>query len=702
MATGWTGKLLRVDLTAGTVKSDSSEAYKDYLGGIGFGYKIVAEEIEDLQKTGAFDPENVLVFAPGPLSGTAAPGNSVTTVTGLCPINPYHSVAHDKMEGNFGAALKLSGYDAVVITGESPAPVWLKIDGEDVSLENAQYIWGTGTKNATAQIAAVLGADATVASIGIAGEHLISIASIVNSVCHSVDSFGAVMGKKKLKAIGVRSRGGVALADAGAHMETCDLILKEMIGAAGGAVVPATSQSFSDYANADSRWTARPDLFWGAALPDPIETGECPPGDVKRIGYRSMESVYDLGPYAERFTVRMGGCFSCPINCISNLKVPALEDYGLQPYVCGLPRHFRQGKEMMPTGTAGDNGDFFASLVSTSLADDYGIGTLGGALSGCFTYAYHEGILKRVLSDAEYQTFLWDKLDAKDPVFLREVYRKIAFNEGEFARIGDGVYAVASRWGFGDKFWNSPAIATWSKLGFTGEGILQGGAQAAAIFHTMHNMMPGRSPIQNLLASGLPYDKQEAALESINAVGAVGALDKGDTVTARNHTKIRLARWALIRGALLQSLTLCDQIWPMLLSPAKDRDYKGDSALEATLLSGATGQKYTEDDLELIGERIVTMARAITTLSMGSKDMAIDHDTLSEWVYTVDEQNPTAPRLDRDDMKAAFAAFYKIMGWDESTGIPTKDTLERLGLGDIAKRLETSTGDAAANAPVNG
>ena len=131
---GWTGKVLRVDLSTGrSWTEDTIERYKDYLGGTGIGYKVLWDEVQP--GTGPHDPENRLIFAAGPLAGTGVPCSGRTAVTTLWPTCwPKPLVASGNMGGLFAAKLKYAGYDALIIHGRADHPVWLSIVDQRVEI----------------------------------------------------------------------------------------------------------------------------------------------------------------------------------------------------------------------------------------------------------------------------------------------------------------------------------------------------------------------------------------------------------------------------------------------------------------------------------------------------------------------------------------------------------------------------------------
>lgn len=305
MINGWTGNILRINLTTGAISRESSSQYKSLIGGMGFGYKIMYEEVAPGVKP--FDEENKVVFAVGPLTGSGAPCSSRVNITSLSTFTRGNLVVDAHMGGFFAAWMKFAGYDALIIEGQADNPVWIHIDDDQVSIEDASFLWGKGTRQTTEELCAQTSPEACVAAIGPAGENLVPLSGLINSRNHSGGAgIGAVLGAKKLKAIVVEGSRGVNVADRKALKELNDYMMTQLIGANNNHVVPSTPQSWAEYSHPGSRWTARKGLYWGAAEGGPIETGEIPPGNANTVGFRTMKSTFDLGPEAEQYTVKMG------------------------------------------------------------------------------------------------------------------------------------------------------------------------------------------------------------------------------------------------------------------------------------------------------------------------------------------------------------------------------------------------------------
>jgi aldehyde:ferredoxin oxidoreductase len=690
---GWAGKILRVNLTNGDIKTVDTMKYKDYVGSMGIGQKVMFDEVP--AGTHPYDTANKIIIGAGPLSGSGVPCSSRTHITSLLPSNPYHAVSGSHMGGHFAAMLKYAGWDAIIIEGTSPKPVWLRIEDDRVTIEDASFVWGTGINNTTAQIAGVFGKEASIAAIGQAGENLVNLSVIMNSMSHSAGGHGAVFGSKRLKAIAVRGTGSVKVAGKREELlKLYDDMLKDIIGANNQHVVPRTPQPWAEYYDSGSRWTAKEGLYWGAAQP-PIETGVCAPGDIGKIGFRTMKASMDLGAVGAKYTVRMGGCQSCPIRCHSYVNYPNLEKYGMTPYAGNTCLGFSSPNAMMIKGVADqfEPGDaaMVGKLVGSKLADDYGVWCNYSAMAYDFKYAYNKGIIKKVLPKEEYDSIQWDLLEKKDPRFLIDLYRRIALKIGELSHLGDGTYWLAKRWNFGPDYYTDPQYNAWSKLGFPKHHSSEAGGQVGTLVSTMMNRDGQNHTHMNFIGSGLPIN----VLKEIAAKvwGSGDAIDEEQNYTPMNVYKAKFAKWSCVKLMLHNSLTLCNWMWPMTTSPKKERNYMGDTALEAKFMSIVTGENYTEQSLDLAGERIFTLHRASTVKYMKTVDMRNQHDSLwGEWVFDRDPDKkaftPGTIKMDRDDMQLALTMFYKELGWDEKTGAPTRATLERLGMKDVADQLQ--------------
>ena len=175
-----------------------------------------------------------------------------------------------------------------------------------------------------------------------------------------------------------------------------------------------------------------------------------------------------------------------------------------------------------------------------------------------------------------------------------------------------------------------------------------------------------------------------------------GATDAPKAYTPINEAKVRLAKWCFNQKQWSDMATLCDWVWPMTLSSSPARGYKGDIEVDSKFLTAVTGEEWSQDDLLFAAERVGQMLRAITAISFklheGVDNLRTTHDVISDWVFDKEPEfkafEQGATKMDRDDMNKAFDMFYAEMGWDVATGIPTRATLEKFGLKDMADKME--------------
>ena len=173
------GKLLRVNLSNSTISEEEipEEKMKMFLGARGLGSKYLADEVApDIDP---LSPDNKLIFAPGPLSGTTAPTGGRYNVITKGPLTG--TIAASNSGGFFGAELKFAGYDMVIVEGKAEKPVYLSIRDDEVKIEDASDLWGKDTHTTTDMLLEKFGDKrAKVACIGPAGEKLVKFAAIIN------------------------------------------------------------------------------------------------------------------------------------------------------------------------------------------------------------------------------------------------------------------------------------------------------------------------------------------------------------------------------------------------------------------------------------------------------------------------------------------------------------------------------------------
>ena len=211
---GYAGNMVYADLAAGkvTIKPTPPELKKQYLGGRGFGIRLLTDAVDP--KTDPLSAKNIVVFASGPLTGTGIPLGSRYEVSTLSPLTGTATSANSG--GVFGWKMKKAGFDAVVVTGKAKKPVYLLLDNGKAEIRDATHLWGKTTGQTTDAIQSEFKDDKVrVSCIGPAGEKLVLFACIINEKTRAAGrgGVGAVMGSKNLKAIAARGDLPIKAAD---------------------------------------------------------------------------------------------------------------------------------------------------------------------------------------------------------------------------------------------------------------------------------------------------------------------------------------------------------------------------------------------------------------------------------------------------------------------------------------------------------
>ena len=213
---GYGGRILFVDCTTGASRLEplAESTTRALLGGNGLAARI----LYDLVPAGvdAFDPANAIVFAVGPVTDTTVPGNSRACVAAKSPLTGLFF--DSTFGGRFPATLKRTGFDAVVLTGQAPAPCYVVVDEQGAALKPAAVVWGRSTRDTVTALVGIEGADADAIAIGQAGERRVRFAAMAHywknrEGVSGRGGLGAVLGSKHVKAVVVRGARKTGVAD---------------------------------------------------------------------------------------------------------------------------------------------------------------------------------------------------------------------------------------------------------------------------------------------------------------------------------------------------------------------------------------------------------------------------------------------------------------------------------------------------------
>lgn len=234
---GYFGKMLEVNLTTGKIEKTRipDNDIQNFLGGRGLGAKILYDRLKP--GTDPMSPDNILMFMTGPFVGYPIPSSSRTCVVTKSPrTSPVEkkyqnssTLSYSNMGGFFGPEVKYAGYDGLLVTGKSDKPVYILIEDENVSIEDASEYWGMGTDEFDKIFHSRLGEERWESCyIGPAGENLVPMACIINTAARAAGrgGTGCVMGSKNLKAIAVK---GSAIPEV-AYLKKYNELLEEIRG----------------------------------------------------------------------------------------------------------------------------------------------------------------------------------------------------------------------------------------------------------------------------------------------------------------------------------------------------------------------------------------------------------------------------------------------------------------------------------------
>ncbi|MCZ7360513.1 MAG: aldehyde ferredoxin oxidoreductase family protein [Candidatus Methanoperedens sp.] len=409
---GWKGTVLRVDLLRNEVTEqplDESVA-KNFIGGRGLNSKTLFDAVKP--GTDPLSPENVLCFAPGPLTGTPL---GLTSRLEVSTLSPYSGILGDgNAGGSFATFLKWAGYDQIVITGRAGSPKYLWIDNGNVELRDARDLWGKTTWETDDILHRRHGERISVACIGQAGEHLVRFAStMVDKYASAARGSGAVWGSKNLKSIAVRGTGRVKL---------------------------ARPEEFRQLAREDREFFSKDRLQREVIAVYGTHIGMM----YWHPGYRYFQKYLaadeipdDLAPEAwKKYEIGRTGCFGCPVRCRDVYRIPD----GRRSGEVGSALEFEC---IDCLGTNCGIQDPVAIMEMENLADMYGMCVIG--LGNTIAFAkelYSRGVISR--EDTGGLSLDWDDADSQV-----ELIHRIALREGFGDLVAEGLYSLAKITGKG-------------------------------------------------------------------------------------------------------------------------------------------------------------------------------------------------------------------------------------------------------------
>jgi len=379
---GWQQKVLRVDLTAGTAESEplNMDWAAQYLGLRGLASRYLMEEMDPAAD--ALSPENKLIFATGPLTGTTSPtGGRWSVITKGALTN---AIACSNSGGHFGGELKLAGWDMVIFQGKSKHPVYLNIENDKAELLDARnFIWGETVWETEDKLKARhQSPQMRIASIGKAGETMVRFACVMNDRDRAAgrSGVGAVMGSKNLKAVAVRGTHGVGSHDPKAFIDAVAAAKAKLGSTVGGdRLTEDGTMGMMDVTNA-----------YGS-----IPTRNC--RDVQfegndKVSLRAMQTPRRSDGQANLLTNK--ACFACTIGCgrVSKIDPTHFSIQGKDKYSGALGGlEYESGFALAPMVGVDD---IEAATYTNALCNEHGMDPIsfGGSLSAAMEL-FEEGVI---------------------------------------------------------------------------------------------------------------------------------------------------------------------------------------------------------------------------------------------------------------------------------------------------------------------
>lgn len=407
-------KVLKVDLASSKTEVEvlGEDIVRNWIGGRGVAAYLMLRA--KASKADPLGPENPLIFAAGPLSGTSAPTGGRYNVVTKSPTTGF--IAFANSGGHFGAALKHAGWDVIYIEGKAEKPVYLLVQDDKVEIKDASHLWGKVVSETEATLRQEIGSDKVkIASIGPAGENLVKIAAIMNDGHRAAGrgGVGAVMGSKNLKAIAViGSKGAPQPADREKFMQVVrdkvNILRNDPV--AGGGLPKYGTAVLVNIINENGLYPHK-NFQTGVYDKAPEQSGE------------ALEAKY---------LVKNQPCFACPIGCGRVSKLPVMEKES-------------EGPEYESIWTFGSNmgiNDLASIVTANHLCDEYGLDTIStGSTLAAAMELYENGLIK----DEEFEPgppFRFGNTEV-----LHYYIDKIAKREGFGDKLAEGSYRLAESYG---------------------------------------------------------------------------------------------------------------------------------------------------------------------------------------------------------------------------------------------------------------
>ena len=640
-----TGFNLEIDLSRGNIERVETDPQLTelHLGGLGTNTKILWDRVPP--ETEPFSPDNLLIFGTGLLCGTPATGANRTIVSTISPQTQL--MAYSMMGGFWAPELKHAGYDKVILRGKSPKLVYLWIHNDKVEIRDATHLKGKGAVETAELIRQELKQpNALVAAIGLAGENRVYTASIEQGRSSASRlGIGAVMGDKGLKAIAVRGTKDINLARPDEFIGLCNEVLKyikvrEEHPVPGVMTILQGLGSPQEMKHVDEEWHTQ-NFMWGNAR-------------TRKKDYWNKEVEKKWKETQETVRTRLISCYNCPMKCGAIISVPGMSTYMMKCF-----------SKLTYTMAAYSDLDFGFKIAQR--ATEYGVDGFSTPQIMAFAVELYEN---GILTDKDLPGM---PADTEGRFFW--LLDRIVRREGIGDVLANGTHWAAEQIGKGAEAYAHNNIKKHEqlplKLGMLNPVYFLMYATGEKINITQIEGQFPQSPFPTMEEREefvkdwiqVPDEKFKQYLLDWELRG-----ERSNPYYPTVDMSVDIVDWQEMMHYIDDALGICAGLSSFPLKPPYHiHNYPA-------LISSATGIDMNEAGLTQVYKRNRTLLRAFNVrrgLRRADEKPPEDH-----WKKRFPELE--AKLLD---------AYYKFKGWDQQ-GIPTKKTLEELGLGYVAEDLE--------------
>lgn len=640
MLHGFTGKILHVNLTQQTIQIEepTEDFYRHYAGGSLMGLYYLWKNTP--QGVDPFSPENTLTFATSAPTGLPVSGQSRCAAT--CK-SPSSGGAADSQAGGFWPAeLKYAGFDAIVIQGAAAHPVYLWIKDGVAELRDARHLWGQPTLAVDKAIKAELGdKKIEIAQIGIAGEKRATFAAVMNmsNRAWGRTGVGAVMGSKNLKAIAVRGTGKINPGNKKAVTNLHKQGAKELPG--------SDMEAFGKYGTADTVMANH----GGGGLP----TRNWDAGAFESAESISGERLYDeLLRGAEAGRQDKDGrdtCYACIIRCKRVVEAEWRNNKLIPEY--GGPEY----ETIATFGSYCGIDDLHAITYANQLCNEYGVDTIScGATISWAMECFENEVIN--IEDTEGIELRYGNAEAMIAMLEKTLKR-----EGFGDVLANGSAKAADILGRGHEY----------LLTIKGQELPAHMPQVKRSLGLIYAVNPFGADHQSSEHDPLysPKAYESTYHRFLNQIG----LNKPQPSKVLNAEKVEFALKSQYNYSAMDTISICQFVYGpgwQLYGPQDMAD----------LYAAATGWDVDVAEIQEIGRRRLNLMRAYNA----REGLTRDQDTLPQKLYhkALAGGRSDGIIMDEAEINSGLDIYFEQAGWDVSTGVPTRATLEDVGLAWVA------------------